>query len=93
MIGRGGAARRNRAARRAGEAYTSNLAASRSNVVAAEMVVNNKTPPPLFSVSIDCEGVETICFDRFLQLLILRCLLVNDNRKEIEEAIPFEWEE
>jgi hypothetical protein len=35
-------------------------------------------PPPLFFVSVD-GGVEIICFDRLLQVLILRELLVDDN--------------
>jgi hypothetical protein len=50
------------------------------------LVVNNKTPTPIFSVSADCEGVEVICFDRVLQVLILRELAVNHNWREIEKS-------
>ncbi len=44
-----------------------------------EMCWLTVTPHPLFFVSVDCEGVEIICFDRLLQVFILRELLVNDN--------------
>jgi hypothetical protein len=44
-----------------------------------EMCGLTVTPPtPLFFVSVD-GGVEIICFDRLLQVLILRELLVDDN--------------
>jgi hypothetical protein len=44
------------------------------------MLVNRNNPTPPGFVSVDCEGVEIICFDRLLQVLILRELLINDNR-------------
>jgi hypothetical protein len=49
------------------------------------MVVNNNRPPPPFFVCDDCEGVEIICFDALLQVLILRELAVNNLRRKNEE--------
>jgi hypothetical protein len=40
---------------------------------------------PLFFVCDDCEGVEIICFDTLLQVLILRDLAVNNLQGEVEE--------
>jgi hypothetical protein len=42
-------------------------------------------PRPLFFVCDDCEGVEIICFDTLLQVLILRDLAVNNLQGEVEE--------
>ena len=44
--------------------------------VAGDLLVNHNIPLPLFFVSVDCEGVEIICFDRLLQVFILRDLLL-----------------
>jgi hypothetical protein len=42
-----------------------------------------KTPIPLFFMSVDYEGAESICFDKVLQVLILRELQPQDLSREI----------
>ena len=48
-------------------------------------------PHPLFFVCDDCEGVEIICFDTLLQVLILLDLAVNKLQGEVEELSRIEW--
>ena len=58
--------------------------------MAGELLVNHNIPLPRFFISVDCEGVENICFDRVLQVFILRDLLVNNLRRGIREVLESE---